>query len=222
MPSWQSMRTICGRLSVRVPVLSAIRVRRRDIAPSGFAPLSNTPKCAARGRHSQDQGERRGCTGMAKAWIGSPVNHRAAKAMVAVTARSPRDQRQASRALGAFDACAFTASRTIPAQVLRFASRVTARSKAAPAFADPLMASALRPIRTGKGFALQRQGADEGRSRAMRPSTGTTSPCRIRSRPPRAISSSGTPCSVPLQRRVALRGMRAKRSRVSRRAQGCG
>ena len=52
---------------------------------------------------------------MAKAWIGSPVNHRAAKAMVAVTARSPRDQRQASRALGAFDACTFTASRTIPA-----------------------------------------------------------------------------------------------------------
>ena len=55
-------------------------------------------------------------------------------------------------------------------------------------------------------------------SDATVPSTGTTSPCRIKSRSPMAISSSGTSSNPPSRCRVAVRGTRDNRSCISRRA----
>ena len=122
MPEGLSMATMAGRPSVRVPVLSRIRVRMRAIASSGPAPLTSTPKCAARDRPATSatgtariRGQGVATTSTATARIGSPVTHHAASAMVTVTARKPNDQRSASRAIGALDACACSTSRTIPA-----------------------------------------------------------------------------------------------------------
>ena len=56
------------------------------------------------------------------------------------------------------------------------------------------------------------------RSLSTVPSTGATSPCRIRRRSPGTISSRGTSSSAPSRCRVAVRGTRERRSRISRRA----
>ena len=89
------MSTICGRPSVKVPVLSKISVWIRAKASSGFAPLISTPKCAARDRPATKatgtariSGQGVATTKTATARIGSPVNHHAAVASVTVTARN--------------------------------------------------------------------------------------------------------------------------------------
>jgi hypothetical protein len=78
------------------------------------------------------------------------------------------------------------------------------------------MASAPRESRTGSDSPVSAEVSTKAASEATVPSTGTTSPCRIRSRSPGAISSSDTSSSPPLRCWVADRGTWDKWSCISR------
>lgn len=80
------------------------------------------------------------------------------------------------------------------------------------------MVSAPRDRRAGSDSPVNAEVSTKAVSDATLPSTGTTSPCRISSRSPGAMSSSGTSSRLPFWCRVAVRGTRDKRSCISRRA----
>ena len=107
---------------VSVPVLSTINVVIRAIASSGFAPLINTPKRAARDNPATNaagtakiNGHGVATTNTATARIGSPANYHAAVAKATVTARNSIEYLSARRAIGALDFCAASTKRTMPA-----------------------------------------------------------------------------------------------------------
>ena len=78
-------------------------------------------------------------TRTATARIGSPVRIHAPPARTTVAARNAIAKRSASRDIGAFERCAASTSRTIPANVLSAARWDAVRSNASPTFVDPLI-----------------------------------------------------------------------------------
>ncbi len=134
-----------GRPAVSVPVLSTSRVRARPRTSSEPPSRTSTPRRATRDNPetmaigvASSNGHGVATTSTATARRKSPESTQPSPASASVNGTKAAAYRSASRTVGALRAVASSASRTMPAYVLRSALSAARNPNAGPAFTTPL------------------------------------------------------------------------------------
>ena len=232
-PGAGSRSASAGRPWVSVPVLSNTTVSMPWADSSTSAPRISTPSSAPRpvptisavgvaspSAHGQAMMSTATAASSACAsrGAGPRSNHRtnAASATVMTTGTNTAAMRSARRATAALLPCACCTSRTICISTESAPTFSACMWKApdwltvAPTTASP------GPTSTGMGSPVSMDWSMRERPSVTRPSTGTRSPGRTRSRSPGATASSGTASVSPPFTRWATRGRRSSRRRIAR------